>query len=58
MTAAAQSRRSSLAARVGGVLLIVLPLFVPEILIGFTPLRAGTSMVIAGILPVVMAWLV
>lgn|GEM_PF-4946396 len=57
MTVTAQTqRRSSLAAQVGGILLIVLPLFAPELLISFTPLHAGASMVIAGILPVIIAW--
>lgn len=42
---------------VGGVLLVVLVLFVPEIAITFTALRSDAAMVTAGILPVVIAWL-
>ncbi len=42
--------------QVGAVLLVVLPLFVPEVVIEFTPLRADSALVIAGILPAIIGW--
>lgn len=42
--------------RVGAVLLVVLPLFVPEVVIEFTPLRVDSALVIAGILPAIIGW--
>jgi Fusaric acid resistance protein-like len=41
---------------VGAAVPVVLALFVPEIALEFTPLRPDASMLIAGILPVLTAW--
>ncbi len=38
------------------VLLVVLPLFVPEVVIEFTPLHVDSALVIAGILPAIVGW--
>jgi hypothetical protein len=42
--------------RVGPILLVVLPLFVPEVLVEFTALRVDSALVIAGILPAIIGW--
>lgn len=42
--------------RVGGILLVVLPLFVPEVVVEFTALRVDAALVIAGILPAIIGW--
>ncbi len=42
--------------RVWPILLVVLPLFVPEVVAEFTPLRVDAALVIAGILPAIVAW--
>jgi Fusaric acid resistance protein-like len=42
--------------RVGPILLIVLPLFVPEVVVEFTALRVDAALVIAGILPAIIGW--
>jgi Fusaric acid resistance protein-like len=42
--------------KVGALLLVVLPLFVPEVVLGFTPLRVDASFVIAGMLPALIGW--
>jgi Fusaric acid resistance protein-like len=42
--------------RVGPILLVVLPLFVPEVVIEFTSLRVDSALVIAGILPAIIGW--
>jgi hypothetical protein len=52
MTETQQTR----ARQVGAILLVVLPLFIPDVVIEFTPLAPAASMVIAGILPAVIAW--
>ena len=46
----------STAKRIGAVLVIVLPLFVPEVALEFTPLRADAALVIAGMLPALIGW--
>ncbi len=53
-----ESERHPLAAikRVWPILLVVLPLFVPEVVAEFTPLRVDAALVIAGILPAIVAW--
>jgi hypothetical protein len=38
------------------ILLVVLPLFIPEVVIEFTPLRVDSALVIAGILPAIVGW--
>lgn len=38
------------------ILLVVLPLFVPEVVVEFTPLRVDAALVIAGILPAIIGW--
>jgi hypothetical protein len=42
--------------RVWPILLVVLPLFVPEVAAEFTPLRVDAALVIAGILPAIVGW--
>ncbi len=42
--------------RVGAILLVVLPLFVPEVVVEFTALRVDAALVIAGILPAIIGW--
>jgi hypothetical protein len=42
--------------RVGPILLVVLPLFVPELVVEFTSLRLDSALVIAGILPAIIGW--
>lgn len=42
--------------RVWPILLVVLPLFVPEVVAEFTPLRVDAALVIAGILPAIVGW--
>lgn len=51
------SARSTLLKQVLGILLVVIPLFVPEVVIDATPLRPAAAMVIAGVLPVITAWM-
>ncbi len=41
---------------VGAVLLVVVPLFVPEVVVEFTSLRVDAALVIAGILPAIIGW--
>lgn len=41
---------------VGPILLVVLPLFVPEVVVEFTSLRVDAALVIAGILPAIVGW--
>jgi hypothetical protein len=48
---------SSTLKQVLGILLVVIPLFVPEVVIDATPLRPAAAMVIAGVLPVITAWM-
>lgn len=43
--------------RVAGVLLIVLSLFVPEVLVQFTPLRPNATFLVAGALPTLLGWM-
>jgi hypothetical protein len=38
------------------ILLVVLPLFIPEVVIEFTPLHVDSALVIAGILPAIVGW--
>jgi hypothetical protein len=40
----------------GPILLVVLPLFVPEVLIEFTAFHVDAALVIAGILPAIVGW--
>jgi hypothetical protein len=42
--------------RVWPVLLVVLPLFIPEVVIELTPLHPDSALVIAGMLPALVAW--
>lgn len=42
--------------RVGPILLVVLPLFVPEVVVEFTSFRVDSALVIAGILPAIIGW--
>ncbi len=42
--------------QVGAILVVVLPLFVPEVVIEFTSLRPDSALVIAGILPAIIGW--
>lgn len=42
--------------RVGSILLVVLPLFVPEVVVEFTAFRVDSALVIAGILPAIIGW--
>jgi hypothetical protein len=42
--------------QVGAVAMIVLSLFVPEVVIEFTPLHADAGLVIAGMLPALIGW--
>ncbi|MCW2685845.1 MAG: hypothetical protein JWR37_735, partial [Mycobacterium sp.] len=42
--------------QVGAILLVVLPLFVPEVIIELTPLRHDAGLLIAGMLPAIIAW--
>ena len=53
-----ESEKQALATikRVGPILLVVLPLFVPEVVAEFTPLRVDAALVIAGILPAIVGW--
>ncbi len=53
-----ESEEQPLAAikRVWPILLVVLPLFIPEVVAEFTPLRVDAALVIAGILPAIVGW--
>ena len=42
--------------RVGPILLVVLPLFIPEVVVEFTALRVDAALVIAGMLPAIIGW--
>lgn len=42
--------------QVAAVLTVVVPLFVPEVVLSFTPFHADAAMVMAGMLPTVLAW--
>jgi hypothetical protein len=42
--------------RVGPILLVVLPLFIPEVVVEFTALRVDSALVIAGTLPAIIGW--
>jgi Fusaric acid resistance protein-like len=42
--------------RVLPILLVVLPLFVPEVVVEFTSLRLDAALMIAGILPAIIGW--
>lgn len=48
---------SSITKQVGLILLVVLPLFIPDFVIAFTPLAPAAAFVIAGTLPTVIAWM-
>jgi hypothetical protein len=42
--------------RVLPILLVVLPLFIPEVVVEFTALRVDAALVIAGMLPAIIGW--
>jgi len=50
------SRQLHTVKRVGAILLVVLPLFIPEVVVEFTSLPVDAALVIAGILPAIIGW--